>query len=158
VSYIKYKPEYAKEAEILCAELYATELQLAKVFEVDIMTIQAWKKKHKAFGEAVKRGKSEADAIIEQSLFRRAKGETYREKTITKKNKDGSWATMTERVVPPDTSACVKWLHNRRRDKWKPDQQIVEVVQPSKIRTINYIVDSSTANNSNDDGEIDAKQ
>lgn len=140
-----YKRDYCDIAESACADLGATEGQLAKMFKVNVMTIQAWKKRHKEFNAAIRRGKYEADSLIEQSLYRRARGYAYKEKTTSIKNEDGTWTTTNERIALPDTTACIKWLHNRRRDEWKPDQQIVEVVQSSQVKVIKYVADNADA-------------
>jgi hypothetical protein len=70
-----------------------------------------------------KRGKFPADERVERSLYQRAIGYTYDTVKILKP------AGTTEPVivpyrrhVPPDVTACIFWLKNRRPDEWRDRQ------------------------------------
>ena len=112
-----YKDEYAEQAYNYCL-LGATDEQLALFFDVSEQTINNWKKKHQVFSLALKRGKDQADAIIAQSLFHRAKGYSHPEDKIF--NDQGiALVVPTTKHYPPDTTAAIFWLKNRRPDKWR---------------------------------------
>ena len=108
-----------------------TDKQIAEKFGITEGTINEWKKKYPEFSKSLKEGKEPSDAKVEHSLFMRATGYTYKEKKIIQTiDKDGNAkparVEVTEKTVLPDTTACIYWLKNRKRDKWK-DKQDVEV-------------------------------
>lgn len=113
----KYKEEYAAQAKKLCA-LGATDSQLADFFEVAVSTISLWKVEHPEFSEALKMAKEEADAKVEQSLYRRAMGYECDETDI---RVVGGEIVKTDlrRIYPPDTTAAIFWLKNRKPSQWR---------------------------------------
>lgn len=118
----KYKKEYAEQAYKLCL-LGATDKDLADFFEVDEATVNRWKQGHVEFCESLKRGKVEADAVIAQKLFHRAKGYEHQEDKIF--NDSGTPLIVpTVKHYPPDTTAAIFWLKNRQPDKWRDKQEI----------------------------------
>jgi hypothetical protein len=118
-----YRDEFAKQAYKL-ALVGMTDHQLADFFEVDERTINRWKLKHAPFRQSLKRGKDEADAMVAQSLYRRALGYSHKAVkivTVAQGNNQGSDVVevpYTERY-PPDTTACIFWLKNRQRANWR---------------------------------------
>ena len=113
----KYDPKYVEQAEKLCL-LGATEAEVADFFKVDVVTIYRWKVAHPEFCNALKVGKEAADNRVEQSLYHRALG--YSHKAVKIFNDQGAPLEVeyTEHY-PPDTTACIFWLKNRRRDSWR---------------------------------------
>jgi hypothetical protein len=112
-----YKPEYAAEAQAL-TEAGATNVELAQYFEVSISTIWQWQIRNPDFSSALKRGKDVADERVERSLFERATGYSHPELDI--RVIDGQIVkTEVIKHYPPDTTAAIFWLKNRRgwRDK-----------------------------------------
>lgn len=100
------------------ATLGATEQQIAKFLGVDRSTIVVWKAQHEDFAAAMAEGKEIADDQVELSLFRRANG--YRHLAFKMFLHEGR--VITKRYVehyPPDTTACIFWLKNRRREQWR---------------------------------------
>lgn len=112
-----YKPEYATQAEKLC-KLGATDKDLADFFEVSTRTIERWRVKHDDFCRALKSGKDEADDRVERSLYNRAVGYTYESEKIFNNQGSITRAPCIEHV-PPDTTAQIFWLKNRRKDQWR---------------------------------------
>jgi len=113
-----YKPEYADIAEAAAADLGATDAQLARLFNVSRQTINNWKTEHPDFVDALDRGKAEADDRVERSLYQRAIGFDYTEKKTT----DGgikTEVTTYERRAIGDVTAQIKWLTNRRPNRWR---------------------------------------
>lgn len=113
----KYKPEYAAQAKKLCG-LGATDSQLADFFEVAVSTIALWKVEHAEFSDALKMAKEEADAKVEQSLYRRAMGYECDETDI---RVVGGEIVKTDlrKIYPPDTTAAIFWLKNRKPAQWR---------------------------------------
>ncbi len=108
------------------ALLGATLDELAAHFNVSHQCIHEWRSKHADFGDAITRGRGDADAHIAQSLYHRAKGYSHpAEKIFMTKEGEVVRADYTEHY-PPDTMAASLWLRNRRPDLWR-DKQEVEV-------------------------------
>lgn len=114
-----YRAEYAKQAGKL-AQLGATDGDLAEFFGVSQQTIDNWKASHKGFLGSLKAGKSEADDRVERSLYQRAIGyeQTSVKIFMPKDAVDPVYAPFRERIAP-DTTACIFWLKNRRREEWR---------------------------------------
>lgn len=114
-----YKAEYADQALKLC-RLGATDKELADFFGVSEQTVNAWKHRHPDFLESLKAGKGLADAEVADKLFRRATGYEHKAVKIVADAKTGAehQVQYTERY-PPDTTAAIFWLKNRRPDLWR---------------------------------------
>lgn len=117
----KYQDSYARQAERLC-RLGATDKDLAEFFEVEESTINNWKKDYPQFLESLKNGKTEADDLVEKSLFQRARG--YEHEAVKIFNHEGVPLVVpyTEHY-PPDATSCIFWLKNRRPGEWRDRQE-----------------------------------
>lgn len=112
-----YRPEYAEQARKL-ALLGATDIELADFFEVAVSTISRWKVMHEEFSEALKVGKEAADERVAQSLYHRALGYSHPEVDI--RVVEGQIVqTPLIKHYPPDTTAAIFWLKNRRKEEWR---------------------------------------
>jgi transposase-like protein len=117
-----YDPECIKIVKAM-AKLGATNADLASEFEVSHATIDNWMIKHPEFLGALKEGKEAFDQRIERSLAQKAIGyERPVVKTTTFENEDGGTTVSTVEYVehvPPDTTACIFWLKNRKPKEWR---------------------------------------
>lgn len=112
-----YRVEYAEWAMKL-AKLGATDKELAEAFEVAESTIANWKNAHTEFMDSIKKGRKIADAEVASKLFHRATGYEHPEDDI--KSVAGEIViTPTIKHYPPDTTAAIFWLKNRRPDLWR---------------------------------------
>jgi hypothetical protein len=69
--------------------------------------------------QALKAAKAPADDRVERSLYARANGYEYDAVKIFC-NKDGVVTKVEYREhLAPDTTACIFWLKNRRKDLWR---------------------------------------
>lgn len=96
-----------------------TDEQIAKNIGIATSTFYEWKKKEIEFSEALKKGKEVIDFEVENALLKKALGYTI---TLNKQKvtKDGDVVDITEEVhVPPDTTAQIFWLKNRKPNNWK---------------------------------------
>lgn len=115
----KYQEAYAASAEKLC-KLGATDLEIAEFFDVDVRTLYRWKALHAEFCQSLKAGKAEADERVERSLFNRAVGYTYDAvKIFMPAGRDEPVYAPYQEHVPPETTAAIFWLKNRRPDLWR---------------------------------------
>lgn len=112
-----YNAEYAEWAVKLC-RLGATDADIAKAFEVSETTINAWKHEHVEFSEALKKGKAFADAEVADKLFQRATGYSHPAVKMFMFQGVVVKEEYTEHY-PPDTTAAIFWLKNRRSDLWR---------------------------------------
>ena len=107
-----------------------TDEDIAHNIGISRSTLKEWKKKIPAISATLNTNKAIADIRVENALFKKAIGCTVKEKVISKiKNPDGT-VTETERTVerelPPDTTAGIFWLKNRKPKDWR-DKQVVEL-------------------------------
>lgn len=113
-----FKPEFVEQARKL-AELGATDREAADFFDVAESTLYLWKHTHSEFSEALKVGKEAADARVEQSLYRRALGYTHDAVKIHVAGDGGITQVPFTEHYPPDTTAAIFWLKNRKREEWR---------------------------------------
>jgi hypothetical protein len=124
----KYRKEYARIAEFLCAR-GATDDDLAAAFGVVKQTIYTWKGAHPAFAAAFS-AKDTADDAVERALYERAVG--YEHEAVKLFNHNGSVieAPYVERYAP-DVQAIRLWLINRRPKQWRDRQETTHEVGDS---------------------------
>lgn len=107
-----------------------TDKQIASNLGISEDTFYEYKKKHSEFSESLKRGKEIVDYEVENALLKRALGYEYKETT-----RESFWnevkgiheMKITKEVtkqVPPDTTAQIFWLKNRKPKEWRDKQQI----------------------------------
>jgi len=117
-----YKPEFAEQARKLC-QLGATDNELGDFFGVRRETIWAWAQKHDEFSNALKAGKDAADERVAQSLYHKAVGYTFDCEKVFQHQGEIVRAPIREHV-PPDTTAMIFWLKNRRPQEWRDKREI----------------------------------
>lgn len=114
----KYQPEFAEQALKLC-RLGATDKELADFFQVNEDTVNEWKRVHPEFSESLKDGKALADAEVADKLFKRATGYEHKAVKISANPNGDEHVTEYVERYPPDTTAAIFWLKNRRPDLWR---------------------------------------
>ncbi len=138
---------HVPKAEALC-RLGATQAQIADIFDVDVRTVEKWRVQYPDFNRALKVGGVPADDAVEMTLYRRALGyqtveteKTYElaevedpETGELKVFKKLTGVKEKVREVPPDTTAALFWLKNRRPEQWRESYQHT-VVDADEITT-----------------------
>ena len=124
----EYKTEYNEQVYKLCL-LGADDKRIADFFDIQESTLNLWKKKHPEFMESIKDGKEKADAEVAKSLYKRAIG--YKKKSIQFATFKGEITDREEYFedVPPDTTAAIFWLKNRKADVWREKQEIATTIK-----------------------------
>ena len=113
----KFKEEYIDQARKLC-KLGATDRELADFFDVSEKTLNNWKLENEEFLQSLKIGKDDADNRVERSLFARATGYEHPDTDI--RVIEGKIVeTQIIKRYPPDTTAAIFWLKNRKREEWR---------------------------------------
>ena len=118
-----FRPEYILIAKA-AARFGAIEDEIADELKISPGTLDNWKKKYPEFLSALKAGKEASDDRIERSLYQRAIG--YSHPAVK------AFMTRDGKIVehkyiehyPPDTTAALFWLKNRRPDRWRDVQRI----------------------------------
>ena len=115
-----------------------TDEQICKNLGISVDTFYRYKAKYSEFSEAIKKGKEVADIEVENALFKRAIGYTYKEVTKEVKDIDGKKSTFIKevtKVVHGDVAAQIFWLKNRKSNNWKDkrenendDTKLIEVL------------------------------
>jgi len=118
----KYRPEFVTQAEKLC-KLGATDLEVADFFGINVATLYRWKGEHDEFCEALKSGKEASDNRVERSLFSRATGYEHDEVDI-RVVMNQIVKTPIRKFYPPDTTAAIFWLKNRKPAEWRDKQEL----------------------------------
>ena len=129
----KYTDDFPLLAEGM-ARRGMTDEQIAEKLGISVETFYQYVKRYPEFSESLKRGKSPVDVEVENALLKRALGYDYEETTTeysslekSGKNGDkanankGEWKVVkkTKKFIPPDVTAQIFWLKNRRPDLWK---------------------------------------
>ena len=128
-----YKPAYVEQVKTLC-RLGATDAEIAAFFGVCSVTFYRWKIKYPDFCNAIKGAKGVADERVERSLYHRATGYTFESEKIFQHSGEIIRAKTVEHV-PPDTTACIFWLKNRRPSEWR-DKIFGEVSVTGEVRFV----------------------
>jgi len=120
----KYRPQFAEQAKALC-ERGAIDVDLANFFHVSVRTIPRWQVEYPEFCQALKDGKSVADERVERALYQRAVGYTFDAvKIFLPKDSVDPVLVPYREHCPPDVTACIFWLKNRKKDDWRDKQQL----------------------------------
>ena len=99
-----------------------TNEQIANNIGINVKTLYDWKNKKSDICNALKKGKEVVDIEVENALLKKALGYTImlRKQKVTK---DGDVIDIEEEVhIPPDTTAQIFWLKNRKPKNWKDKQ------------------------------------
>lgn len=129
----EYNPKYHDPWVRSLARRGMTGKEIALELGVDESTIYRWCDRYPEFCKSLNEGRSYADAMVEDSLYRRALGGTYTEKRQSlKPNSKGEQVKVMEaieREVPPDVSACIFWLKNRDPEHWRDKREYVPYIE-----------------------------
>lgn len=96
-----------------------TDEQLAGKIGIGARTLYDWKLKYPQISQALKKGKEVVDIQVENALLKRALGYEFQEERVERSAKDGVKVVQTIKHIPPDTTAQIFWLKNRRPDRWR---------------------------------------
>lgn len=119
----KWEDRYAHMAA-KASRLGATDREIAELLQVSERTLHGWKVDHPELVEALKVGKEIPDDRVELSLYRRAIGYSYDAVKIVVNSKGEVTKVPYTEHFPPDTTAAIFWLKNRRKDTWRDSHQM----------------------------------
>jgi transcriptional regulator with XRE-family HTH domain len=115
-----------------------TDLEVCEILDISESSLTNWKKKFPELLASLKDWKRHADDEVELSLFERAKGYTANETKILSYEGSHTDSVDIAKEYPPDVTACIFWLKNRRGKEWKDKHEIG--TEDKKPININYKV------------------
>lgn len=149
--------EWEEADKLLLLEAWArdglTDIQIAENIGINVRTLYLWKKKSIPIFQSLKVGKEVADIEVENALRKKALGFREKEQTVsTRKTVEYDngkrvreitepIVTEVERYYPPDTTAQIFWLKNRKPKQWR-DKQEQKVDMTEAVRIVDNIGDS----------------
>lgn len=127
-----------------------TDKQIAKNAGIAESTLRLWKTQHREIFDALKRGKDVPDREVENALFKSAIGYTktvrkpvkvrtviYDPTTGKKTQEREEWKAVEEDVhVPPQVTAQIFWLKNRKPEQWRDRQEYTDTTALDKLDAI----------------------
>ena len=114
-----------------------TNDQIAHNMGISIRTFMDWLNRFPAISAALKAGKAPVDIEVENALLKSALGFEY-EETITEieelpGGKQMKQIRKVKKYNPPNSTAQIFWLKNRRPDRWRDKQDISGTFEPVQI-------------------------
>ncbi len=101
-----------------------SEKQIAHNMGCGYSTLQEWKKKYAPILQALKKGKEVVDHEVENALLKKALGYQYTETTKEYKNGELTLEKEVTKEMPPDMSAQLVWLKNRKPTEWRDKKDV----------------------------------
>lgn len=138
-----YIDDWLTEEGLLRIEGWArdglTDKQIAELkIGIAERTFSKWKARYEAINTALKKGKAPADTLVENMLYKRAIGFTTTETIEEIYEEDGVQRKHIRRItkeVPPDTTAQIYWLKNRKPKHWR-DKRETEITNKEAVKVI----------------------
>lgn len=142
--------EWEESDKLLLLEAWArdglTDEQIAENMGINVRTLYNWKKKSIHIFQSLKTNKELADIEVENALRKKALGFRETEQIVStrkvveydsgKRVREVTEPVVTEveKYYPPDTTAQIFWLKNRKPDQWRDKQeQRVDLTETVKI-------------------------
>lgn len=120
----EYNERFARWAGAL-ARAGRSKKYIAREMGIALSTLALWEKDHAAFAEAISQGRAQADAEVEDALFRRSTGYEYEETVRVVSVGRGSGGEARQKTytkhMPPDVKAIMYWLGTRCYRKPRKD-------------------------------------
>lgn len=135
-----------------CARFGMTGEQIGWTLGFSEDALSKWLKSSETFRNKYDDALNHADGVIERSFYHRAKGMKVTERTVEEVSEAGgvddhgtkledkkrTKKVVVEKEIPPDTSAAIKWLMNRRPEKWRDNPNVVIQQDNRKQLMINF--------------------
>lgn len=117
-----------------------TDEQIAHNMGINPATLYRWKNDYDKICKSLKKGKEVVDIQVENALLKRALGYEFQEQRIEKSDKETK-IIQTIKHIPPDTTAQIFWLKNRRPDKWR-DKPPIESEDKESLDRLDAILEN----------------
>ena len=111
-----------------------TDEQIARNCRISRQTLNEWRNTYPAISDAIKKGKEVVDILVENALLKSALGYTYNE-TKTEIFPDGTTkVTHAIKEMPPNATAQIFWLKNRKPKEWRDRRETAVQVQEQDVQ------------------------
>ena len=117
----KWTKDIKRQCELMAKRGWTDE-QMAELLGISRDTFSNWKKRYPKFFNALKDWKDEADRKVERCLYERACGFSCPEDKVFNHN-GNPLVVPTIKHYPPDTTAAIFWLKNRKSDEWRDKRE-----------------------------------
>lgn len=139
--------EWLTEEKLELLRCWARDFSLTDIcakMGISPKTFIDWRNQYPQIGNAVKEGKEIVDYRVENALLKVALGYTAIEvKTIiSPPDKSGNRRIREERTVkeiPPNPTAIMCWLNNRKPDSWKRNRDVLQTEDKDNKIVVNII-------------------
>lgn len=127
----KFETINQEQLKKLCVAGF-TDIQIADFFNINVDSLNEYKKKYPEFSASLKDWKLDADKVVEKCLYQRAIGYQFDEVTKECVEVNGKEVKGTARVktvskhYAPDVTAQIFWLKNRQPAQWRDKPLEVE--------------------------------
>lgn len=108
-----------------------TDEEIASKIGIRRETLYDWIKRFPNISNVLKLSKEVADREVEQALYNKALGrckvtETVKERRLNVKTGEYELVVVKETIkgVPPDVTAQIFWLKNRKPDTWRDKREV----------------------------------
>jgi hypothetical protein len=125
----KYDERFHPKLVYCLAVRGLTDDKIAEELDIAKSTLYEWEATYPEFSDSKRKGKEEPDQAVENSLFKKATGYSYKtQKPLVVLGPAGSGSSVeivdyTE-TIPPSDTAMIFWLKNRRPDRWRDKQEL----------------------------------
>lgn len=118
-----------------------TDEQIAANIGIRRSTLFDWKQKYSDISDALKRGKEVVDIQVENALLKRALGYDYEESRVEMDVDNSGKKTIknvihTKKHVPPNVTAAIFWLKNRKPNSWRDKPDLVQANSSEPLSTL----------------------
>lgn len=144
------------EDKLLLLEAWArdglTDEEIASRIGINVRSLYNWKNKDVRIFQALKKGKEVVDVEVENALRKKALGFREAEQVVSTRKiveyengrrvREVSEPVITEveKYYPPDTTAQIFWLKNRKPEQWR-DKQEKEIRTEEMVQIVDSITD-----------------
>ncbi len=113
-----------------------TDIEIAAKIGVARDSLRTWRCKFPEVENALKRGKDVVDRKVEKSLLQRALGYQYTEKVVEIDDDGSEKVKVFYKQMPPDTTAQIFWLKNRKPDEWLEKRKVEANIEVEDISVL----------------------
>ena len=118
--------------------------EIAGRMGVSETTLRRIRRAHPAIDSAIQNGRATTDDRVEKALLKKALGYRYTEKTCELGAGEKGREKVTTKYAPPDLSAQIFWLKNRRPQLWR-DKPAESVEECDGVRMLDVVSKMSPA-------------
>lgn len=128
------------EKAMMLALMGAIDADIARIFSISEVTLNAWKNENPEFLKALNDGKENADAHISHALYHRAKGYEHDDEELKVVDKEVVRVKVRKKY-PPDPTSMIFWLKNRQPKRWRDKVDVEQVINPDVLSILKEIAD-----------------